>query len=64
MNEELMLEKRLEALKLRHRELDAQANDLDPHADVFLYARLKKEKLALRDEISRIEAILYPDIVA
>ena len=32
--------------------------------DAFLYARLKKEKLALRDEITKIEAILYPDIVA
>lgn len=64
MNEELQLEKRLEALRLRHRELDSKTNELDPRMDAFLFARLKKEKLALRDEIAKIEAILYPDIVA
>lgn len=64
MNEELQLEKRLEALQLHHRELDSRINELDPRMDAFLYARLKKEKLALRDQIAHIEAILYPDIVA
>lgn len=64
MNEELMLEKRLEALRLRHRELDNRINELDSREDEFLYARLKREKLALKDEIAEIEAILYPDIVA
>ena len=64
MNEELQLEKRLEALQLHHRELDRRINELDPRMDAFLYARLKKEKLALRDQIAHIEAILYPDIVA
>ena len=64
MNEELQLEKRLEALKLRHRELDMRIEELDPVQDALAAMRLKKEKLALRDEMARIEAVLYPDIVA
>lgn len=64
MNEELMLEKRLDILRLRHRELDEQIKELNPRLDAFMYARLKKEKLILRDEITQIEAILFPDIVA
>ena len=64
MNEELMLEKRLDILRLRHRELDEQIKELNPRIDAFMYARLKKEKLSLRDEISHIESVLFPDIVA
>jgi hypothetical protein len=64
MNEELALEKRLDYLREKHREIDTQVKDLDPRSDVFLLNRLKKEKLSIRDEITRIEAELYPDIVA
>lgn len=64
MNEELALEKRLDYLREKHRELDEQIKSLDPRTDVFMHNRLKKEKLSLRDEITRIEAELYPDIVA
>lgn len=64
MNEELALEKRLDYLREKHRELDEQVKSIDPRTDVFMFNRLKKEKLSLRDEISRIEAELYPDIVA
>lgn len=61
--EELYLEKQLEALKLRHSELDATLNDI-PLYDQFTRARIGKEKLALKDEIMRLEDKLYPDIIA
>lgn len=64
MNEELVLIKRLDALRDRHRELDERIQNVNPRNDAFMYMRLKKEKLCLRDEIARIEAVLYPDIVA
>lgn len=62
MNEDLMLIKRLEALRLEHRELDdqIQTNGLDE----FTRKRLQKTKLALRDEIMKLEQVVYPDIIA
>lgn len=64
MNEELLLLKRLEALRDRHRDLDERIKELNPRLDQLMLMRLKKEKLSLRDEITRIEAVVYPDIVA
>jgi hypothetical protein len=62
MNEDLLLLKRLEALRLQHRDLDdkIQMNGLDE----FSKQRFKKMKLQLRDEIIRIEQQVYPDIIA
>ena len=62
MNEDLLLIKRLESLRLEHRELDdmIKSNSLDE----FTRGRLKKKKLTLRDEIMKIEQIVYPDIIA
>ena len=53
-------------LKLEHNDLDAAVSALEVLAgpDQIQIARLKKKKLALRDEISRIEDILFPDIIA
>jgi hypothetical protein len=62
MNEDLLLLKRLESLRLYHRELDEKIsmNGIDE----FTRQRLKKEKLHLRDEILKIEQVVYPDIIA
>jgi len=56
----------LAELKARHRSLDDEIEGMKAAAgyDQLNMQRLKKEKLALRDEISRIEAILFPDIIA
>ena len=53
-------------LKLEHDDLDAAVGALEVLAgpDQIQIARLKKRKLALRDEISRIEDMLFPDIIA
>ena len=49
-----------------HADLDAavQAIALSPLPDMLLIGRLKRKKLALKDEIFRIEDLLTPDIIA
>ena len=60
------LEARLTELRQDHADLDAavQAISLSPLPDMMLIARLKRKKLSLKDEISRIEDQLTPDIIA
>jgi hypothetical protein len=57
---------RLSQLRQDHSDLDAavQAIALSPLPDMLLIARLKRKKLALKDEIARIEDQLNPDIIA
>jgi hypothetical protein len=56
----------LSMLRQDHADLDAavQAIALSPLPDMLLIARLKRKKLALKDEIARIEDQLNPDIIA
>jgi hypothetical protein len=53
-------------LKQEHRDLDSAINALEHsgRADALQLKRLKKKKLFLRDEISRVEDQLLPDIIA
>jgi len=53
-------------LRIEHHDLDASINALASGArpDQLQIARLKKKKLALRDEISRLEDQVTPDIIA
>jgi hypothetical protein len=56
-------QRRLIALRMEHGDLDAlidQASDKQP-ADELMMRRLKKRRLALRDEIARVEQDLIPD---
>jgi hypothetical protein len=57
---------RLVRLRLEHRDLDSAIAALleTSHPDQLQLARLKKRKLRLRDEISAIEDMLVPDIIA
>lgn len=65
MTEEEM-RKRLEALRIEHRDLDAAIDALTAadSNDQLQIARLKKRKLKLRDQIIQIEDHLIPDIIA
>jgi len=60
------LRKRLSALKIEHRDLDAAIDALKAtgSTDQLQIARLKKRKLLLKDQISKIEDYLIPDIIA
>ena len=65
MTEEEM-RKRLAALRIEHRDLDAaiDALSLNGARDQLQIARLKKRKLRLKDQIALIEDYLIPDIIA
>ena len=56
----------LHELQLEHRDLDAVIEQLiaEPPFDQLQLQRLKKRKLALRDQIQKLEDILLPDIIA
>lgn len=60
------LRARLAELRQDHADLDAaiQAIALSPLPDMMLIGRLKRRKLAMKDEIVRIEDMLTPDIPA
>ncbi len=56
----------LHELQAEHRDLDQVISHLieNPPPDELLTRRLKKRKLALKDQILRLEALLVPDIPA
>jgi len=60
------LKRRLAELKTEHRDLDDVIARLIEHApfDQIQLQRLKKRKLSLKDQMSRIESQLLPDIIA
>ena len=59
------MRKRLEVLRVEHRDLDAAIDALTGDtSDQLQIARLKKRKLKLRDQIAMIADYLIPDIIA
>jgi hypothetical protein len=60
------MRQRLTALRIEHRDLDAAIDALTRSGgpDQLQVARLKKRKLALKDQIAIIEDYLTPDIIA
>ena len=62
-NEVMAIE--LEVLRQEHRDLDLAISVLVEKAiDQLAVKRLKKKKLLLKDQISRVEDELTPDIIA
>jgi hypothetical protein len=60
------MRKRLDILRIEHRDLDAAIDALmnAGGGDQLQIARLKKRKLRLKDQIAQIEDYLIPDIIA
>jgi hypothetical protein len=60
------LKAKLAVLKTEHRDLDEVIAGLAERApfDQLQLQRLKKRKLLLKDQISKIESELLPDIIA
>ena len=58
--------RKLEDLKVEHRDLDEVIARLSQDApfDQLALKRLKKRKLALKDQIAMLESSLVPDIIA
>ena len=66
MSENEALREKLADLELEHRDLDdviARLTERAPY-DQLQLQRLKKRKLVLKDQISRLKALLHPDIIA
>ncbi len=57
---------KLRQLRIEHRDLDEVICrlSLDLHIDELQLKRLKKRKLALKDQITRLESELIPDLNA
>ncbi len=66
MVDEDSLREQLDELRQEHKSLDEQINQLSRAGavDFLTIAKLKKEKLRLKDTIQRIESMLIPDILA
>lgn len=66
MSDQEKLRERLALLKAEHRDLDDAILALSQRAvpDMLQLQRLKKRKLQLRDEITKAESQLLPDIIA
>lgn len=60
------IRQQLEMLKIEHRDMDAAIIALQVQGvpDQLQIARLKRRKLALKDQILRLEDQLVPDILA
>ena len=66
MSDEAAIRRRLSELQLEHNDLEVaiQAIGLCPVPDMMIIGRLKRKKLALKDEIQRLKDQLTPDIIA
>ena len=66
MEEKQLLKRRLAELKNEHRQLDGQIAQMTETApfDQLKVQRLKKRKLALKDQIAKLDSELRPDIIA
>ena len=62
--EEVELRAKLAELVQEHRDLDAAIAALAGSPDQLQVSRLKKKKLQLKDQITKIEDALLPDIIA
>ena len=64
--DETVLRARLASMRVEHQDLDAAVLALEsvPNPDQIRIARLKKKKLILRDQITKLEDGLTPDIIA
>ncbi|CAA7620372.1 YdcH family protein [Magnetospirillum sp. UT-4] len=60
------IRRRLAELQSEHRDLDdlLVRVSVDPSMDQLQLQRMKKRKLALKDQIARLENQLIPDIIA
>lgn len=66
MPREEVLRIKLEQLRNEHRDLDEAIHALHERgrADMLTLQRLKRQKLALKDQIAAIEDEITPDIIA
>ncbi len=61
-----VLRVKLEVLRREHRDLDEAIHALQERgsSDMLMLRRLKKQKLALKDQITQLNDRILPDIIA
>ena len=60
-----LLAQQLEKYEQEHKDLNALLDNSDPDKlDNFTTRRFKKRKLWLKDQMTKIQDLLYPDIIA
>ena len=66
METDEVLKVELDVLRQEHRDLDEAISALEEKgtSDLLTIRRLKKQKLVLKDRISRLEDRVHPDIIA
>lgn len=66
MDGEQVLRVKLEVLRREHRDLDDAVRALQDKgtSDMLVLQRLKRRKLALKDQIAQLDDQLTPDIIA
>lgn len=66
IEEQRLLQNKLEGLILEHRDLDDAIRLMEESraSDQIQLKRMKKRKLLLKDNISRLESMLIPDLNA
>ncbi|MEI7606539.1 MAG: DUF465 domain-containing protein [Rhodospirillaceae bacterium] len=66
MSEQQAIRQKLLDLRQKHRDLDDVINRIADEApyDQLQMQRLKRRKLGLKDQITRLESQLLPDIIA
>lgn len=64
--DQMELRARLDGLRVEHESLNAEVDALAENGviDQLKFARLKKEKLRLKDEMAKITDQITPDIIA
>jgi len=65
-SEKKLLQSRIREMQEQHRELDSAIHELllESTPDELRIKRMKKEKLQRKDEIAKLEDMLFPDIIA
>ena len=65
-DEKQQIKDRIRELQEQHAELDAAITNLtlDAIPDQLRIKRIKKDKLRHKDEIAKLEDLLFPDIIA
>jgi hypothetical protein len=66
MDDEVIMVRELDDLRTQHQRIENAITDLleARYPDQLQMARLKREKLKLKDAIYRLEEQIYPDIIA
>lgn len=64
--EERAIRAQLDSLRIEHQDLNDVIDRLmeEPAYDQLQLQRMKKRKLSLRDQMTRLENLLVPDIIA